>query len=392
MRGKYIVAHNRDRDFYQLASAIAEVNALECLVTDYYVGSQPFSLSRLAHRSSHMISPERVRALPSTVALQALRGPIDKLGFDTIHAVNRRIGREVRAQARRCPGVDLLLYSTYAREAFEDPALAEREKNLFMFHPHPTLINEILAPDVSEWGIGVSGLKEETSIAHRIAVLDAELSQADRVLCASALTKRSVVRAGVPEERVHITPYGIARPTPVYQDTRSIDGPLKFLFVGQAIHRKGVHHLLAAWRRERPGDAELTMICSRSQDGLLDDLPPGVTVKSGLSSIELWTEYCRAHCFVLPSLVEGFGLVLLEALSAGCYTIFSDNTGFADLGIPESVGLQFRSGDTEALGSTLTKVGELFSGGSVDHANIQEMSALFSASGFRERVRKCLAA
>ncbi|MCF7702179.1 hypothetical protein [Loktanella sp. M215] len=34
----YIVAHNRDRDFYQLAASVAEVDALACLVTDYYVG------------------------------------------------------------------------------------------------------------------------------------------------------------------------------------------------------------------------------------------------------------------------------------------------------------------------------------------------------------------
>lgn len=337
----YIVAHNRDRDFYQLAASVAEVNALACLVTDYYVGSQALKIPRLAHRSSPLISPDFVHTLPSTVALQAFRWQLDRLGIDTIHAVNRRIGRAVRAEARCRPGADLLLYSTYAQEAFEDPQLADREKTLFMFHPHPTLIREILAPDVAEWGIGQSGLQEEIGVAHRVAVLDAELAAADRVLCASDLTRRSVVRAGVPEERVHVVPYGIARPMPPYREIRSVTGGMRFLFVGQAIHRKGVHHLLAAWRSQRPKDAVLTMVCSRTQDGLLDDLPPGVEVKCGLSNAQLWEEYCKAHCFVLPSLVEGFGLVLLEALSAGCYTIFSENTGFADIGLSEEIGLQW---------------------------------------------------
>lgn len=390
MTRKYIVAHNRDRDFYQLAAAVAENGALERLVTDYYAGAGPVQIPRLRHRRSPLIPPENVQGIWSTVALQALRGPLDRLGSDTIHMVNRRIGREVRRIARSCPEADLLLYSTYAREAFSDPALADREKTLFMFHPHPKLIREILEPDVAEWGIGLSGLQEETGLAHRVDVLDAELAHADRVLCASALSKRSAVRAGFPEERVHVVPYGIARPMPGYRDLRA-QGPLRFLFVGQAIHRKGVHHLLAAWRSLRLRDAELVMVCSRAQDGLLDGLPPGVTVKSGLSSAGLWEEYCRAHCFVLPSLVEGFGLVLLEAMSAGCYTVFSENTGFADLGLPETAGTQCKAGDTASLAAAIGTVVERLARGAVDHGSIRAAGKEFSAERFRETVRRCLA-
>ncbi|WP_237066514.1 glycosyltransferase family 4 protein [Loktanella sp. M215] len=324
------------------------------------------------------------------MALQALRGPLDQMGIDTIHAVNRRIGRAARTEARHRPGADLLLYSTYAREAFEGPQLADREKTLFTFHPHPTLIGEILAPDVADWGIGQSGLQEETGVAHRVAVLDAELAAADRVLCASALTRRSVVRAGVPEDRVHVTPYGTARPMPPYREMRPVTGPMRFLFVGQAIHRKGVHHLLTAWRSHRPEDAVLTMVCSRAQDGLLDDLPPGVEVKSGLSSAQLWEEYCKAHCFVLPSLVEGFGLVIVEALSAGCYTIFSENTGFADIGLSEDIGMQCRAGNTASLAQALDRAAEMFAKGAIDHNAIRASSARFSAARSREAVRACL--
>ncbi|WP_170433141.1 glycosyltransferase family 4 protein [Ruegeria arenilitoris] len=390
MPGKYIVAHNRDRDFYQLAAAVAEADLLECLVTDYYVGAQRFSVPRLKHRRSPLISADKTRSIPSTVALQALRGPLDRIGIDTIHNVNRRIGRKVRDVARRSPNADLLLYSSYAREAFVDPDLEDRKKHLFVFHPHPTLIGEILAPDVSHWRIGQSGLKEETGLTHRVDVLNDELSHADKVLCASALTKRSVVRAGFDADRVHVVPYGIARPMPAYQEVRTKADPLRFLFVGQAIHRKGVHHLLAAWQRHRPANAELVMVCSRSQDGLLENLPDGVRVKSGLSNEELWKEYCRAHCFVLPSLVEGFGLVLLEAMSAGCYTIFSENTGFADLGLPENTGLQCKAGDTTSLGEAIERAAGMFADGKIHHDEIRQTSELFSGASFRERVRECL--
>lgn len=383
-----IVAHNRDRDYYQVAEAFAEVGRLSCLVTDYYSNGSGRGLDkRLGHRSSPRIPAELTKSVAGAVLLQGLRKPLDKIGLDTIHQVNRMIGRRVRALARKTPDADLFLYSTYAAEAFTDPMLADRRKNLFMFHPHPTLIREILEPDVKASGIGADGLAEETAVAHRIATLDTELAQADRVFCASALTARSVMRAGVAPERVKITPYGIARPMPPYRNLRK-PGPMRFLFVGQAIHRKGVHHLLNAWSNARPEGAELHMVCSRAQDGLLDDLPAGVVVKSGLSKEALWDEYCAAHAFILPALVEGFGLVLLEAQSAGCHVIFSDNTGFADLGLPANVGTQIPAGEPEAIAQAMAHVVQMQASGAVDPDAIHEASSMFAPEKFRAAIRE----
>lgn len=382
-----IVAHNRDRDFYQVAEAFAEVGLLSALVTDYYSNGSGRGLDkRLGHRFSPRIPSDLVKNVMGAVLLQGLRKPLDKCGLDTIHCVNRMIGRQVRAQARMTPGADLFLYSTYAAEAFTDPTLADRKKNLFMFHPHPTLIREILEPDVRAYGIGTSGLVEETVIPHRIARLDTELANADQVFCASALTARSVIRAGVSPERVKITPYGNARQMPPYRDLRNA-GVVRFLFVGQAIHRKGVHHLLSAWRNARPKGAELHMVCSRAQDGLLDDLPEGVFVKSGLSRELLWDEYCAAHAFILPALVEGFGLVLLEALSAGCHVIFSDNTGFADMRIPEKVGTQISVGQPEAIAQAMAHVMHLQASGALDPEANRIESKMFTSAKFRAAIR-----
>ena len=384
---KMIVAHNRDRDFYQVAEAFAEVGRLRWLVTDYYSRSNGRGLdARLGHRSSPRISAELTRCVPGAVALQALRKPLDRIGIDTSHQVNRLIGRQVRSLARNTPNTDLFLYSTYAAEAFSDPMLADRRKNLFMFHPHPTLIREILEPDVRASGIGTHGLTEETSVTQRITTLDTELENADQVFCASALTARSVIRAGVAKEKVHVVPYGIAKPMPPYRNRRG-PGPVQFLFVGQAIHRKGVHHLLAAWRKARPERAKLHMVCSRFQDGLLDDLPEGVVVKSGLSKQDLWVEYCSAHAFILPALVEGFGLVLLEALSAGCHVIFSENTGFADLDIPSSAGSQIPAGDPEAIAMAMMRVAEMHGANALDHDAIHATSSLFAPEKFRSAIR-----
>ncbi|MGZ9812019.1 glycosyltransferase [Pseudoroseicyclus sp. H15] len=392
MPKKYIVAHNRDRDFYQVAAALAEVGQLERLVTDYYRPDREIIPTPLRHRHSDFIPAALTKTVWPAVALQSLRRQIDRTGLDTIHHTNRIIGAAARSVARKSPGVDLLLYSTYAMEAFNDPKLSDREKTLFLFHPHPGLIEEILRPNIEEYGIGHRGLEEETAVAHRIAVLDAELAAADRVLCASLLTARSAIRVGVASDRVHIVPYGIARPKPQSIKLEQANGEMKFLFVGQAIHRKGVHHLLAAWRLAKLGNATLSMVCSRAQDGLLDDLPDNVTVKAGLSSQELWNEYTSADVFVLPSLVEGFGLVLLEALSAGCFTIFTENTGLANLGVPQNIGMESKAGDTKALASALEAAAHFYESNAIDREAIIQYSENFSASNFRDGIRSALQA
>lgn len=388
---KYIVAHNRDRDFYQIAGSLAEANQLGCLVTDHYAnGPRSLPISRLSNRYSPLVPRELTRGIPSAVFVQALQSSLKRPAWDVLYLVDRMIGREARRIARRMPGVGLFLYSGYAREAFMDPDLEDRERNLFLFHPHPAMVEKILAPDVERFGIGQAGLAEETGRIRRRAVLENELLRADRVFCASALSRRSAIAVGVDPARTHVVPYGTGNAFSPCNTVRSSSG-LKYLFVGQAIHRKGLHHLLSAWRRVRPAGAELVIVASRNQDGILDDLPDHVTIKVDLSRNELQAEYCSAHVFILPALVEGFGLVLLEALSAGCYVIFSENTGLADIGVPAKIGTQITAGSVEAIGNAINEAAELYAGGAFDPDAIKKFAERFSAEDFRTRVREVLA-
>ena len=69
----YVVAFNRDRDSYQVALALAEVNQLACLVTDFYVGSKPFyRFPGLGHRWVAGLSPKLARGSVRAIAAQVL--------------------------------------------------------------------------------------------------------------------------------------------------------------------------------------------------------------------------------------------------------------------------------------------------------------------------------
>jgi glycosyltransferase involved in cell wall biosynthesis len=97
------------------------------------------------------------------------------------------------------------------------------------------------------------------------------------------------------------------------------------LYVGRFYHRKRVNLLLdaaAALRRSIP-ELEVRIVgdgpCNaawRAHSAALG-LATTVTWLGDISRIELAAEYNRSHVFCLPSVQEGFGIVLLEAMAAG---------------------------------------------------------------------------
>jgi glycosyltransferase involved in cell wall biosynthesis len=110
-------------------------------------------------------------------------------------------------------------------------------------------------------------------------------------------------------------------------------GPLKFLFVGTLEPRKNLARLLEAWRQipdEQRASAELRVVGATGWmvRKLLKDAEtlPGVKFLGPLSDHELAQEYKQAEVFVYPSLYEGFGLPVIEAMSMGI-PVMTSNTG-----------------------------------------------------------------
>ena len=63
----------------------------------------------------------------------------------------------------------------------------------------------------------------------------------------------------------------------------------------------------------------------------------------------------KADVFILPSIYDGWGAVVNEALQAGCYVICSDAAGASDLILPdERLGRVFNSGDECQLGGFMS--------------------------------------
>lgn len=159
-------------------------------------------------------------------------------------------------------------------------------------------------------------------------------------------------------DRIDVVHLGVD-PVRVAPGLPPIDEPY-ILFVGETEPRKGLDILAAALARLH--QPPLLIVAGKRTD---IETPTGAHVEprypnarirylGHVSDSMLASLYARARVLVYPSLYEGFGLPVLEAMAYGAPVIASDAAG-----IPEAGGdaaLYFPSGDVDALANALALV------------------------------------
>jgi glycosyltransferase involved in cell wall biosynthesis len=136
-----------------------------------------------------------------------------------------------------------------------------------------------------------------------------------------------------------------------------------FLFVGVLDHRKGCDLLIRAFSQlqKRFPEASLVFVGDGPMRKELITLAKSLEISDSVSfagarNIEELSEYyLSAHCLVLPSRSEPWGLVVNEALSYGCPAIVSDKCGCGpDLIIENKTGYVFESENITDLLNKMT--------------------------------------
>jgi starch synthase len=108
-------------------------------------------------------------------------------------------------------------------------------------------------------------------------------------------------------------------------------GPFTVLFAGQIGVRKGVPLLLEAWKRLGLKDARLLLAGSMNLDEKYLSRYGGFDYLGALPRMRLLEVMKEADLFVFPSLAEGFGLVIGEAMAVGLPVLTTRNTGGPEL-------------------------------------------------------------
>jgi glycosyltransferase involved in cell wall biosynthesis len=174
-----------------------------------------------------------------------------------------------------------------------------------------------------------------TTFEHRDPrVLEAEAIEhacADLIVCSSTFARATLLKGGIPHEKIRIIPLGVNLSVFTPPVVRS-DQPFRFVFVGSVSAQKGVPLILDAWRSLQPTGAELWLAGSVSNRarGLIPDLP-GLKILGQVPSDRVQDLLRQCNVLLFPSYFEGFGLVLLEAMACGLPVIAASSTGAPDL-------------------------------------------------------------
>lgn len=398
-RKPYVVAFTGARDAYQVPLALEEMGRLGKLVTDLYVPASFAAivkhlgvgarLERVSRRTVAGLSFRRVE-LVLPVAREVLVPPSDPGPEARLARAikNQDLVGQAAARAARKLGADLFLYAGYAAAAFVDPELAQSKKILFMYHPHVRPSAAILKGDFKSFPEARSS-EEQIDRDLRDESNDKELAHADLVVCASSFTARSVRDAGFSQVPMIVVPYGIDAPPKheVRQIVRRENRRCQFLFVGSGVHRKGLHLLVDAWKKAQLPEADLTLVC-RNIEPWIEERTKGAPIQllRGVTGDELERLYAKADVFILPSLIEGFGYVYLEALSRGCFCVGTLNTGLPDLQLGPGEAAVLPAADLDTLVETLRATQTRWKGGGLDAGAIAAAASRWPWARFRQGI------
>lgn len=177
-----------------------------------------------------------------------------------------------------------------------------------------------------------------------------ESKKADLHIVASKFSQKSVEYNGFNNDRIILAPYGVNN-TAFKPLNKVFNKKLKVLFVGEINQRKGIAQILEAAKELKDYDIEFNLVGLGKEyhSELYKPFEKYVNFCGRVSFEDLQKYYGTSHIFIFPSMGEGFGLVLLEALSAGLPIIASKNCGGPDIIREGYNGYTIEAGDTKQL-------------------------------------------
>ncbi|MDT4966823.1 MAG: hypothetical protein QOJ64_1560 [Acidobacteriota bacterium] len=161
---------------------------------------------------------------------------------------------------------------------------------------------------------------------------DHELSLADVIVVPCEWAAESLRFSGINTEKAVIkVPYGTPA-VEVFPKLERPRGPFTVLFAGQVGARKGVPYLLEAWSQLGLKNARLLLAGGmKLNDAFLSRYSGNFEYLGALPRLQLLKLMKEVDLLVFPSLAEGFGLVIGEAMAAGTPVLTTTNTGGPEL-------------------------------------------------------------
>ncbi|HBC87123.1 MAG TPA: hypothetical protein DCZ94_09235 [Lentisphaeria bacterium] len=193
--------------------------------------------------------------------------------------------------------------------------------------------------------------------------------------------KEEYLKLGIPEKKIHIIPNGVdtAKFAEIKAglDRKAVrrkfgldENKTLILTVGRYHPKKGFDLIPQTVKMLKAKGLDFQwVVAGKNTSEILGKFPESAVeiktienmAKSGgevfsLPSSELIELYCAADIFVLPTLIETFGMVLVEAMAAGLPIITTDAPGVRDVILDGLNGLKAPVGNPEALAEMIFKL------------------------------------
>lgn len=174
------------------------------------------------------------------------------------------------------------------------------------------------------------------------------VDQAKRIIAVSQNTKKDLMTFyQIPDNKITVVYNGFEKkvnretPWPTLTQKYALKKQNYLLYVGTLQPRKNVSALISAFEKFYPNNKVMKLVIVGKKGWLYESifaqaeesgLKDAIIFTGYLPDEDVVTLYKNAYCFVFPSLYEGFGVPLLEAMSYSCPVIASFTSSLAEVG------------------------------------------------------------
>jgi len=235
---------------------------------------------------------------------------------------------------------------------------------------HTGFAMEVVQKECDRLGLALPPDHEHANNPEKLRKEEEEYWLADRLLCPSDFTVKTFLDKGYPKEKLARHIYGFDEK--LYcpsNEPRDPNRPFTMLFVGICAVRKGVHFALEAWLKSPASKEGNFLIAGEFLPAYGDKLAPmlkhpSVRVLGHRNDVPDLMR--KSDILILPSIEEGFGLVVTEAMASGCVPLVSE--ACTEICKHMETGLVHRIADVPAITQHITMLHE-------DHSLLAKLRA-----------------
>ncbi|MBR9867923.1 MAG: glycosyltransferase family 4 protein [Oceanospirillales bacterium] len=353
-----------------VARGLADADLLHAFITALHLNSNKWNwlpsklVAEIKRRDFNEIKYSIISASAFREGLRVLANKLKlnflikhEVGFSSVdnvyHATDRFASKYLKKYASEISAVycyeDGALETFKVAKKFNIKCIYELPIGYWRAHHRLNKEESTLQP---EWANSWNATQDSKA---KLARKDEELALANHIIVASSFTKKTLEDYPQPLAPITVVPYGCPRHDGTLdRNWFQAEDTLKVLYVGGLSQRKGLSYLVEAID-SLDNKVEFSFIGNGTAVELVQEKLPHASYLGTMPHSQVLEAMLEHDVLVFPSLFEGFGMVITEAMSQGMVVIATDHTALPDIA-DESTGILIPVRDSMAIADALNNL------------------------------------